>query len=149
MLTRNGILGDGDERLVVDLTNITQINKLFFAETLRLYPSLPLVPRVCTKDYPVPGTDFVLKPGTGVIISIMGIHRDPDLWPNPHAFDPERFTLKNREKIVPYSWIPFGEGPRICVGKLLAYYLKSKFYFLFFSSSIWSDSIQVGNNDGY
>lgn len=85
-------------------------------ETLRKYPALPVLNRECTKAYKVPGTDVVLEEGTKVFIPLMGIHYDPEYYPDPQKFDPERFTEENKKTRHPYTWMPFGEGPRICIG---------------------------------
>lgn len=96
--------------------------KLAFAsivsETLRLYPVFPILPRVCVKDYQVPGTDFTIEKNTFVMVSNMGIQRDPHYYPDPEKFDPERFSNENKAKRPLVSHVPFGEGPRICVGKM-------------------------------
>ncbi|XP_018571703.2 cytochrome P450 6a8-like isoform X2 [Anoplophora glabripennis] len=86
-------------------------------ETLRLYPVLPILPRQCAKDYKVPGTNVTIEKGTYAIISNMGIQRDPEYYPNPDKFIPERFSKENNAKRPFISHVPFGEGPRICVGK--------------------------------
>ena len=85
-------------------------------ETLRMYPPKPNVPRMCIKDYKVPGTDLVIEKGTSLLISLYGLHNDPEYFPNPEKFDPERFSEENKPKIKPYTYIPFGDGPRICIG---------------------------------
>lgn len=87
-----------------------------FPETLRKYPPLPIMFRVCTQDYAIPDSHVVLKKGQKVAVSILGMHRDPDYFPDPDVFDPERFSPENKDKMVPYSYLPFGEGPRICIG---------------------------------
>lgn len=46
----------------------------------------------------------------------MGLHYDPDLYPEPETFNPDRFSEENRQSIVPFSYLPFGDGPRICLG---------------------------------
>ncbi|GFG32549.1 hypothetical protein Cfor_12376 [Coptotermes formosanus] len=86
------------------------------SETLRMYPSLPNLIRVCTKPYTIPGTNVLIEKGTPVIIPIYAIHRDQLYYSDPDRFDPERFTEYNKEKRPAYTYLPFGEGPRICIG---------------------------------
>jgi cytochrome P450 family 6 len=86
------------------------------SETLRMYPSLPNLIRVCTKPYTIPGTTVLIEKGTPVIIPIYAIHRDELYYSDPERFDPERFTEYNKEKRPAYTYLPFGEGPRICIG---------------------------------
>ncbi|CAH1104078.1 unnamed protein product [Psylliodes chrysocephalus] len=86
------------------------------SETLRKHPPLPLIPRTCTKDYNIPGTDVVIESGTTVEIPTLSIQRDPEYYPDPDKFDPERFNAENKANRHPYAYIPFGEGPRICIG---------------------------------
>lgn len=69
------------------------------------------------KDYKLPGTDVILEKNSFVLISNLGIHYDPDIYPDPIKFDPERFTSENKAKRSHCAYLPFGEGPRICVGK--------------------------------
>ncbi|KAG8326343.1 probable cytochrome P450 6a14 isoform X2 [Homalodisca vitripennis] len=76
--------------------------------------------RTCTKDYQVPGTDYVIEKGTEVLVSTQGLHKDPELFPEPERFIPERFSTENKDKIKPFSYMPFGEGPRYCIGQRFA-----------------------------
>jgi cytochrome P450 family 6 len=89
------------------------------AETLRKYPPLSFVNRRCTKDYTIPETDLVLQKGVQVIVPVLGLHRDPEYFPNPEKFDPERFSEETKSDMPKYAYLPFGEGPRICIGKFI------------------------------
>ncbi|XP_065215001.1 probable cytochrome P450 6a23 [Planococcus citri] len=85
-------------------------------ETLRLYPILPFLVRVCTKTYTLPDTDTVIEKGTRVIIPILGLHHDPEYYPDPLKFNPENFSKDIKTNRLNCTYIPFGEGPRICIG---------------------------------
>lgn len=88
----------------------------FFIETLRKYPPVPTLTRKCEKDYNLPGSDLVVERGIVALIPILGIHYDEEYYQNPDDFDPERFSEENKRKIPPFAYMPFGEGPRICIG---------------------------------
>ncbi|XP_022900137.2 probable cytochrome P450 6a13 [Onthophagus taurus] len=85
-------------------------------ETMRKYPPLTIFNRICTEDYRIPGSDVTLEKGVQVLISSLGLHRDPDFFPDPLRFDPDRFSDENKKDIIPGTFIPFGDGPRICIG---------------------------------
>ncbi|KAJ8918366.1 hypothetical protein NQ315_008060 [Exocentrus adspersus] len=86
-------------------------------ETLRKYPVLPFLDRRCNEDYKLPGTDFVIEKGMPVYIPMMGLHYDDHYFPKPEIYDPERFSDKNTFNQKGLYFIPFGEGPRICIGE--------------------------------
>ncbi|GJQ68333.1 Cyp6a9 [Trypoxylus dichotomus] len=85
-------------------------------ETLRKYPPVPILNRVCSLDYKIPDTNVTITKGTKVFISALGIHRDEEYYPHPNKFDPERFNEENKTSRPSFAFIPFGEGPRICIG---------------------------------
>jgi cytochrome P450 len=84
-------------------------------ETLRLYPPVWFGPRLSVKPFEFAGHQ--IPAGVDVIHSSWVSHRLPDVFPNPEAFVPERFTAEARQALQPGAYIPFGGGQRICVGK--------------------------------
>ncbi|XP_012267718.2 probable cytochrome P450 6a14 [Athalia rosae] len=86
------------------------------SETLRKYPSIPFLNRQATEDVKLPEIDLVVARGTAIVIPVYGLHSDPDIYPDPHVFDPERFTKENIKSRHHYAYLPFGEGPRNCIG---------------------------------
>lgn len=84
-------------------------------ETVRKYPTLPLLNRICTKDYAVPKSDLTILKGTPIIISLLGLGRDARYFPEPERFWPERFE-ENIKQYDENAFVPFGEGPRMCIG---------------------------------
>uniref|UniRef100_A0A8D2F2I5 Cytochrome P450 3A n=1 Tax=Theropithecus gelada TaxID=9565 RepID=A0A8D2F2I5_THEGE len=87
-------------------------------ETLRLFPVVSRVTRVCKKDVEINGV-FIPK-GLAVMVPIYALHHDPKYWTEPEKFCPERFSKKNKDSIDPYRYIPFGAGPRNCIGMRFA-----------------------------
>ncbi|KAK9695725.1 Cytochrome P450 [Popillia japonica] len=85
-------------------------------ETLRKYPPLPILNRVCSIDYKIPDTNITLPKGTKVVISNLGIQTDEEYYPDPMTFSPERFSEENKATRPNYTFLPFGEGPRVCIG---------------------------------
>ncbi|XP_026332428.1 cytochrome P450 9e2-like, partial [Hyposmocoma kahamanoa] len=61
-----------------------------------------------------------IRKGEAVAIPVWAIHRNPKYHPNPDNFDPERFSEENKHKIQPYTYMPFGLGPRNCIGSRFA-----------------------------
>ncbi len=81
-------------------------------ETLRLYPPVPILPRQAQGALRI--GDIVVEPDALVLVCPWLLHRSAELWPDPHAFRPERFLGDRRP--APYSYLPFSAGPRICAG---------------------------------
>ncbi|XP_001870709.2 probable cytochrome P450 9f2 [Culex quinquefasciatus] len=92
------------------------------SECLRKWPA-PAIDRLCVKDYVLDdgeGLKFTIDKGACVWFPVHGIHRDPKYYPDPERFDPERFSETNRASINPAAYMPFGVGPRNCIGSRFA-----------------------------
>jgi cytochrome P450 len=87
-------------------------------ESLRLYPPIHVGNRRAAKDIPI--GDFTIPAGTRVMYSIYLTQRDPKNWPEPDRFNPDRFDRSSGIKPAPFSYIPFGGGPRTCIGAAFA-----------------------------
>ncbi|VVC98071.1 unnamed protein product [Leptidea sinapis] len=90
-----------------------------FHETMRLYPVLGVLTREVVEEYKLP-SGVVLDKGVRVQIPIFNIHRDPKHFPDPECYRPERFFGDDKIKIKPFTYMPFGEGPRLCIGKFIS-----------------------------
>ncbi|XP_077380931.1 cytochrome P450, family 3, subfamily A, polypeptide 65 [Festucalex cinctus] len=87
-------------------------------ESLRLYPIVQRLERVAKARIEVNGV--VIPKDMAVVVPTWPLHRDPDLWPEPEKFKPERFSKENKDSIDPYVYLPFGAGPRNCIGMRFA-----------------------------
>ncbi|NBC36212.1 cytochrome P450 [Novosphingobium sp. FSY-8] len=85
-----------------------------FRESLRLYPPVSFLPRVATHAIAI--RDKAIVPGDMIVAAPWLVHRNPQHWALPHAFDPDRFTTPQGIESARQAWIPFGRGPRVCVG---------------------------------
>jgi len=83
-------------------------------EALRLYPPFWMVDRMALSDDRV--GDLVIPRGSTVVVFVYGVHHSPQYWPNPESFDPERFSKSNMKLHSAFAYLPFGAGPRGCIG---------------------------------
>ncbi|XP_034318419.2 cytochrome P450 3A11 [Magallana gigas] len=117
------LIDEIDTVLGKECPNYDNVQKLdylerVFCESLRLYPSAARTNRLAENDIVIEG--YTIPKGTDISFPIYSIHRDPRFWENPTKFDPERFTPENKAKRHPYAFLPFGHGPRNCIGMRLA-----------------------------
>ncbi|KAI1301927.1 Cytochrome P450 9e2 [Halotydeus destructor] len=89
-------------------------------ETLRMYPPALVFEREASEEYALPGTDIVLEAGSNISVPIYAVHHDENNYPNHEKFDPTRFLPENRDNVKPYTYLPFGSGPRNCIGMRFA-----------------------------
>uniref|UniRef100_A0AAT9UTI5 Cytochrome P450 6PZ18 n=1 Tax=Maconellicoccus hirsutus TaxID=177089 RepID=A0AAT9UTI5_MACHI len=93
---------------------------MIIAETLRKYPPASIIIRKCVENYKIPESDAIIKEGTPVFISTLGLHGDKNYYERPGDFYPEHFTKEAISERPHYAYIPFGEGPRICIAERFA-----------------------------
>ncbi|MFD1160400.1 cytochrome P450 [Roseovarius aestuarii] len=98
-----------------DVANLPFI-RMIADEALRLYPPAAMISRTAQADDTLCGRD--VRAGDTVIIPIYALHRNELLWEDANAFRPERFA--DRKSIERYAYLPFGDGPRICIGASFA-----------------------------
>lgn len=92
----------------------------FHVESLRKYPVSATVNRIAVNDYRVEGTDQIIEKGTWIKVPVYAIHHDPEYYPDPETFEPNRFDSAEVKKRPPMTWIPFGDGPRGCIAMRFA-----------------------------
>lgn len=95
---------------VAELTYTRQV----IQEAMRVYPPVAMVVRQTSRDLSIGGVD--VTPSDNVFVPIYAIHHHQRLWPSPESFDPERFTPEAVKARHRWSYLPFGAGPRICIG---------------------------------
>ncbi|CAK1604011.1 unnamed protein product [Parnassius mnemosyne] len=110
------VFGDSDRPLVKeDLIHLKYLERVV-KESLRLFPPGPFIVRKVLKDLALP-SGRVLPAGSGIVVSIWGVHRDPKYWgPDAECFDPDRFLPERFNLQHACSYMPFSNGPRNCVG---------------------------------
>lgn len=112
----DSVVGDG--KVTFENTKgLTHIRNVF-RETLRLYPPITFIPRVAAETTRLGGRR--IKKGAMIIIAPWALHRNARYWTDPDAFDPDRFSPGREAEHPPGAYIPFGQGPRTCVGAAFA-----------------------------
>ncbi|XP_076647597.1 cytochrome P450 4C1 [Halictus rubicundus] len=87
-------------------------------ESLRLYPSVPFISRRPEMDLKL--NNYMIPAHSTIHVHIVDVHKDPQFWPNPEVYDPDRFLPENCQGRHPYCYIPFSAGPRNCIGQRFA-----------------------------
>lgn len=90
------------------------------SEALRMLPAVPRTQRIASQDYVLADTGIRIPKGSSVVVPIYAMHHDPEVFAEPEQFNPDRFNDGNVESIRPYTYLPFGAGPRNCIGMRLA-----------------------------
>jgi cytochrome P450 len=110
------VVGDGEIGFE-HLRSLTFIRSVF-RETVRLYPPITFIPRVAAEATKI--GKYKVKRGAMIMISPWTIHRNENYWKNANVFDPDRFSIEREDELVAGAYLPFGLGPRVCVGAAFA-----------------------------
>lgn len=113
----------GDQKLPYEVLQKMNYLDMVVSETLRRWPPFGVTNRKCTKPYVMEnsdGTSVTVEKDQLIQIPIQSIHWDARFYPDPKRFDPERFAEGNRDKINRDAYLPFGSGPRNCIGSRMA-----------------------------
>ncbi|CAG9818100.1 unnamed protein product [Phaedon cochleariae] len=116
------VIRKNDGKITYDATMRMEYLDMVISESLRKWPIMGGMDRICTKSYKIepvaPGEQpVIIEKGTQIWFPAWSIHHDAKYFPNPEKFDPERFNEERKAEIYPYSYSPFGFGPRSCIGQ--------------------------------
>lgn len=110
--------GQSDRPVTMDDMKKLRYLEAVVKEALRLFPSVPFFARTVTEDCNIRG--YAIPKGVNIIIVPFALHRDPEHFPEPEEFKPERFLPENASGRNPYAYIPFSAGLRNCIGQRFA-----------------------------
>lgn len=85
---------------------------------MRLYPPAPIITRTAVREFAL--GEFRIPAGADIYVPIYALHRHPSLWSDPETFDPARFAPDAAKARHRYAYMPFGAGPRVCIGNAFA-----------------------------
>jgi len=108
----------GDRPVTLDDLNQLVYTEMWVKETLRMYPLAYAFSRDVIEDVEL--GDYLIKKGAGVHIAPWSLHRNAEFWDAPETFDPQRFHPENGVEYGKYEYLPFGGGPRVCIGNHFA-----------------------------
>ncbi|CAG2104891.1 unnamed protein product, partial [Medioppia subpectinata] len=115
----NSVMDSNGEIIYEELAKLPYLDSVI-SETLRLHSPAQRISRLATTDYPLGETGITLKAGQQIDFPIYAIHTSEEYYPKPFQFNPDRFMPENRHNIIPYTYLPFGAGPRNCIGMRFA-----------------------------
>ncbi|XP_054262773.1 cytochrome P450 4V2-like [Macrosteles quadrilineatus] len=114
----SSVIGSEDQEVTPEDLNSLPYFDQVLKESLRLSPVVLCFKRTLSDDLKL--SEYTVPKGASLVTSVIGLHFDPEVYPDPYEFKPERFTPENSAKRHPYSFLPFSGGPRNCIGKQYA-----------------------------
>jgi len=111
--------GPDDEITYDQVQSMTYLDQVV-CETLRLHNVAGLLTRAVEKDYRMPNSDLVLEKGHDIWINSVAVHKNPKHYETPDTFNPDHFTKEAKASRHQYAFLPFGLGPRACIGMRFA-----------------------------
>ncbi|GBM27200.1 Cytochrome P450 3A24 [Araneus ventricosus] len=113
-------LKETDGEVTYDSLQSVKLLDNIVSETLRILPPSVRIERQCAVDYELGEQKIPIKKGMIITIPVYAMHRDSEFFPDAEKFDPDRWSAENKQKLEPYIYLPFGLGPRNCVGMRFA-----------------------------
>ncbi|XP_015591510.1 cytochrome P450 9e2-like [Cephus cinctus] len=119
------VTSGADDEVTYEMLQKMKYMDMVISETLRKHPPVSFIDRVCVKSFKLPQSmpgynDVTVEKDSSMWFPVRALHYDPQYFPDPYKFDPERFNDENKNKIVPCTYLPFGLGPRKCIGNRFA-----------------------------
>lgn len=104
----------------VNTEHVSQLmyTRQVFSEAMRLYPPAPIITRTALQDFQL--GEYLIPAGTVLIVPIYAVHHHKSLWSDPEVFNPDRFAPEAAKTRHRYAFMPFGAGPRVCIGNAFA-----------------------------
>jgi len=112
------VFGDSDRECTMNDTANMKYMEYCLKESLRLYSTVPSIGRTTSEDIEIDG--YQVPAGTGIFLQMFYLHRNPEYFPDPLTYDPERFRPENCIGRHPFAFVPFSGGPRNCIGQKFA-----------------------------
>ncbi|XP_064098017.1 cytochrome P450 4c3-like isoform X1 [Macrobrachium nipponense] len=114
----DSIFGGDDRPITMNDLRDLKYTENCIKEALRIFPSVPFIGRELREEAVI--DNYRIPVGTTILIITFRLHRDPEQFPNPEVFDPDRFLPENCLNRHPYAYVPFSAGPRNCIGQKFA-----------------------------
>ena len=108
----------GGEPLLAEHVGRLSYTRQVFAEAMRLFPPAPIIARAVVRPFTL--GRYTVPAGAALYVPVYALHRQARLWDEPLAFDPDRFSAEAVRERHRYAYLPFGAGPRVCIGSAFA-----------------------------